>query len=63
MALCDDIRRMFHRWRLCFIPRMTDSLIHNGCPPEHVPLFTASSLDVPGDRQVDRTQWIDQMIC
>src|SRR5260370_17140200 len=32
-------------------------------PGEHVALFTASSLDVPGDWQVDRTRWIDQMIC
>ena len=32
-------------------------------PGEHVALFTASSLDVPGDWQVDRSRWIDQMIC
>jgi ribosomal protein S18 acetylase RimI-like enzyme len=32
-------------------------------PGEHVALFTASSVDVPGDWQVDRTRWIDQMIC
>src|SRR6266852_5603052 len=32
-------------------------------PGEHVALFTASSLDVPGDWQVDRARWIDQMIC
>jgi ribosomal protein S18 acetylase RimI-like enzyme len=32
-------------------------------PGEHVALFTASPLDVPGDWQVDRSQWIDQMIC
>ena len=32
-------------------------------PSEHVALFTASPLDVPGDWQVDRTRWIDQMIC
>ena len=30
---------------------------------EHVALFTASPLDVPGDWQVDRSRWIDQMIC
>ncbi len=32
-------------------------------PGEHVALFTASSLDVPGGWQVDRSRWIDQMIC
>src|ERR1700733_8653793 len=32
-------------------------------PGEHVALFTASPLDVPGDWQVDRSRWIDQMIC
>jgi ribosomal protein S18 acetylase RimI-like enzyme len=32
-------------------------------PSEHVALFTASPLDVPGDWQVDRSRWIDQMIC
>jgi len=32
-------------------------------PGEHVALFTASSLDVPGDWQVDRSRQIDQMIC
>ncbi len=32
-------------------------------PDEHVALFTASPLDVPGDWQVDRSRWIDQMIC
>jgi GNAT superfamily N-acetyltransferase len=32
-------------------------------PGEQVALFTASPLDVPGDWQVDRSQWIDQMIC
>jgi GNAT superfamily N-acetyltransferase len=32
-------------------------------PGEHVALFTASSLDVPGNWQVDRSRWIDQMIC
>jgi hypothetical protein len=32
-------------------------------PGEHVALFTASPLDVPGDWQVDRSQWIEQMIC
>jgi len=32
-------------------------------PGEHVALFTASSLDVPGDWQVERSRWIDQMIC
>jgi ribosomal protein S18 acetylase RimI-like enzyme len=31
-------------------------------PGEHVSLFTASPLDVPGDWQVD-SRWIDQMIC
>ena len=30
---------------------------------EHVALFTASPLDVPGDWQIDRSRWIDQMIC
>jgi ribosomal protein S18 acetylase RimI-like enzyme len=30
---------------------------------EHVALFTAGSLEVPGGWQVDRSQWIDQMIC
>jgi ribosomal protein S18 acetylase RimI-like enzyme len=30
---------------------------------EHVALFTASPLDVPGDWQVDRSRWIEQMIC
>jgi ribosomal protein S18 acetylase RimI-like enzyme len=32
-------------------------------PGEHVALFTASPLDVPRDWQVDRSRWIDQMIC
>ncbi len=32
-------------------------------PGEHVALFTASSLDVPRDWQVDRSRCIDQMIC
>ena len=32
-------------------------------PGEHVALFTASPLDVPGDWQVDRSRWIDQIIC
>jgi GNAT superfamily N-acetyltransferase len=32
-------------------------------PDEHVALFTASPLDVPGDWQIDRSRWIDQMIC
>jgi len=32
-------------------------------PGEHVALFTASPLDVPGDWQIDRSRWIDQMIC
>ena len=26
----DDIRRMFHRWQRCFIPRMTQSPIYKG---------------------------------
>jgi ribosomal protein S18 acetylase RimI-like enzyme len=30
---------------------------------EHVALFTAGPLDVPGDWHVDRSRWIDQMIC
>jgi ribosomal protein S18 acetylase RimI-like enzyme len=30
---------------------------------EHVALFTATPLDVPGAWQVDRSRWIDQMIC
>src|SRR3984885_14259368 len=34
-----------------------------GSPREHVALFTASPLDVPADWQVDRSRWIDQMIC
>ncbi len=32
-------------------------------PGEHVALFTASPLDVPGGWQIDRSRWIDQMIC
>jgi ribosomal protein S18 acetylase RimI-like enzyme len=32
-------------------------------PGEHVALFTASPLDVPGSWRVDRSRWIDQMIC
>jgi GNAT superfamily N-acetyltransferase len=32
-------------------------------PGEYVALFTASPLDVPGRWQVDRSRWIDQMIC
>jgi ribosomal protein S18 acetylase RimI-like enzyme len=32
-------------------------------PGEHVALFTASPLDVPGRWQIDRSRWIDQMIC
>src|SRR5580704_15801315 len=30
---------------------------------EHVALFTAAPPDVPGAWQVDRSRWIDQMIC
>src|ERR1700740_3373082 len=30
---------------------------------EHVAPVTASPLDVPGDCHVDRSRWIDQMIC
>src|SRR6202047_3552601 len=30
---------------------------------EHVALFTASPLDVPCGWHVDRSRWIDQMIC
>ena len=32
-------------------------------PGEHLALFTASPPDVPTDWQVDRSRWIDQMIC
>src|SRR5262249_811483 len=32
-------------------------------PGEHVALFTASPLDVPEDWQVDRSRWMDEMIC
>jgi ribosomal protein S18 acetylase RimI-like enzyme len=32
-------------------------------PGEQVALFTASPLDVPGNWQVSRSRWIDQMIC
>jgi FR47-like protein len=32
-------------------------------PDEHVALFTANPLDVPGDWQIERSRWIDQMIC
>jgi hypothetical protein len=32
-------------------------------PGEHVALFTASPIDVPGGWQVDRSRWIDQMSC
>jgi hypothetical protein len=32
-------------------------------PGEHVALFTASSLDIPGGWQIDRSRWINQMIC
>jgi ribosomal protein S18 acetylase RimI-like enzyme len=32
-------------------------------PGEQVALFTASPLDVPSDWEVDRSRWIDQMIC
>jgi ribosomal protein S18 acetylase RimI-like enzyme len=32
-------------------------------PGEHVALFTASPFDVPAGWQVDRSRWIDQMIC
>jgi hypothetical protein len=32
-------------------------------PGEHVALFTAGPLDVPGDWHLDRCRWIDQMIC
>jgi hypothetical protein len=32
-------------------------------PGERVALFTASPLDVPGGWQIDRSRWIDQMIC
>jgi len=32
-------------------------------PGERVALFTASPLDVPGGWLVDRSRWIDQMIC
>ena len=32
-------------------------------PGEQVALFTGSPLDVPGGWQIDRSRWIDQMIC
>jgi ribosomal protein S18 acetylase RimI-like enzyme len=32
-------------------------------PGEQVALFTASPLDVPGNWQVSRSRWIEQMIC
>src|SRR3984885_10301859 len=32
-------------------------------PGEHVALFTASPPDVPGGWQIDRSRWIDQIIC
>jgi ribosomal protein S18 acetylase RimI-like enzyme len=32
-------------------------------PGEEVALFTSSPIDVPVDWQVDRSRWIDQMIC
>jgi GNAT superfamily N-acetyltransferase len=32
-------------------------------PGEHVAFFTASHFDVPAGWQVDRSRWIDQMIC
>jgi hypothetical protein len=32
-------------------------------PAEHVALFTAGPIDVPGDWHVDRSRWIEQMIC
>jgi hypothetical protein len=32
-------------------------------PGEHIAFFTASPFEVPGEWQVDRTRWIDQMIC
>jgi len=32
-------------------------------PGEHVAFFTANPFDVPGGWQVDRSRWIDQMIC
>src|SRR6202047_669244 len=32
-------------------------------PGDHVALFTVTPLDVPGHWQVDRSRWIDQMIC
>jgi ribosomal protein S18 acetylase RimI-like enzyme len=32
-------------------------------PGEHVALFTAGPLDVPGDWQIERSRWIEQMIC
>jgi ribosomal protein S18 acetylase RimI-like enzyme len=32
-------------------------------PGERVALFAASPLDVPGGWQIDRSRWIDQMIC
>jgi hypothetical protein len=32
-------------------------------PGEHVALFTSSPLDVPGGWLIDRSRWIDQMIC
>ena len=64
-ALRDDICRMFHRSWLCFIPRM-----------KHSPIYDAWSVLVstshylppvlstwPADWQVDRSRWIDQMIC
>ena len=38
-------------------------LRHLVSPGEHVALFTASPPDVPGDWQIDRSRWIDQMIC
>jgi ribosomal protein S18 acetylase RimI-like enzyme len=38
-------------------------LQHLVSPGEHLALFTAGPLSVPGDWHVDRSRWIDQMIC
>jgi hypothetical protein len=63
--LRDDIRRMFSPLAALLHPTNDafgdlQRLVSAG---EEIALFTASPIDVPVDWQVDRSRWIDQMIC
>ena len=65
MALRDDIRQMFHRWRLCFIPRMTPSPIYNrwSVPANRSRYLPPVPSTCPATGKSTASRWIDQMIC